>query len=307
MANINDDIAIVTDDPGWHGRKLKEALLKHGLKSHYLSLTECCIRIRDNETIVSLPGFEDSSPLGVFVRGVPGGSLEQVIFRLNILHILGDMGVTVFNTGRAIERTVDKSMTSYLLQKAGIPSPATWILECKEQAMALYQQEKQAGRKLVLKPMFGSQGIGVQILDEDPMGLDDEVTQGLFYLQSFIEKNKGDWEDIRVLVIQGKARAAMLRKGNDWITNRTQGAVCHPIQLNSEIQNMAEAATEAVDIDYAGVDLIVDQFGQLQVLEINSIPAWWGLQKVVNQDIATFLIDSFVDKMKLNQAILKNS
>lgn len=303
----NNDIAIVTDDPGWHGRKLKEALFKHGFNSHYLSLSECSIEITTAGPIISMPGFHNELPLGVFVRGVPGGSLEQVIFRLNVLHILSDLGVTVFNSGRAIERTVDKSMTSYLLQKAGIPSPPTWIFECKEKARALYLREKQANRKLVLKPMFGSQGIGVQMLTEDPLEMDDEVTQGLFYLQRFIDKSQGNWEDIRVLVIDGKARAAMLRKGNDWITNRTQGAVCHPIKLDSKIQNMAEAATAAVDIDYAGVDLIVDDQGKLQVLEVNSIPAWWGLQKVIKQDIATFLIDAFVDKIKHNQAIAKLS
>ncbi len=307
MANSGNEIAIITDDPGWHGRKLKEALFKHGLNSRYLSLTDCSFQINDGRQIVSLPDFENNLPLGLFIRGVPGGSLEQVIFRLNVLHILKDMGITVFNNGRAIERTVDKSMTSYLLDKAGIPTPPTWVFESEDKALSLYESETRAGRELVLKPLFGSQGVGVQKMTQELIGRHQEVTQGLFYIQRMVDKNEGDWEDIRVLVINGKATKAMLRKGQSWITNRTQGAVCLPLTMDTTIRQLAEEAAAAVDIDYCGVDLIVDKQGVLQVLEVNSIPAWWGLQKVVGEDIATLLIDAFVSKINQLQSEIQNS
>ena len=113
-------IAIVTDDPGWHGRQLTTSLKEHGFESQYVSLTDCTIEINGEGNEITFPGF-DTLPLGIFVRGVPGGSLEQVIFRLDILHGLHMSGVTVYNTPRAIERTVDKPLTSLLLSRAGSP------------------------------------------------------------------------------------------------------------------------------------------------------------------------------------------
>ena len=43
------------------------------------------------------------------------GSFEAVTKRLGVLHALAKLGVVVWNDARAIERCVDKSMTSFLL------------------------------------------------------------------------------------------------------------------------------------------------------------------------------------------------
>lgn len=301
MVDHRSQIAIVTDEPGWHGRQLKEALAAHGLSSQYISSMECLMNITDSGTRINLPGFE-SDPLAVFVRGVPGGTLEQVIFRLNILHTLSEMGIVVYNNPRGIERTVDKAMTSFLLKQAGLPTPETWICESKEKAEFIYRQECGQGKKLVIKPLFGSQGIGVHLLDGDTGLIHDENFAGIYYLQSFIDCGDKDSFDIRVFVINGKAIAAMTRRSKSWITNRAQGAQCEPLRLDAELCKLSEVAVKAVDIDYGGVDLIPDTNGRLQVIEVNSIPAWWGLQNVTDFNIASSLIDDMVNRLSLTES-----
>ena len=298
MTNHRAHIAIITDDPGWHGEQLTQALDAHGLDSQYVSLTECHFSLDDSEQLINLPGFEDKLPLGVFVRGIPGGSLEQVIFRLDILHALNMHGITVYNDPKAIERTVDKVLTSFLLKRAGIPGPDTWICESKQQAEIICRQEFNKGKRLVIKPIFGSQGIGIQLLEHHSELDHDELFSGLFYLQSFIERENNEWFDIRVFVIAGKAQAAMLRRGTSWITNRAQGAQCEHYTLDDITSQLAEKAAGVLDIDYAGVDLIPDADGNLQVIEVNSIPAWWGLQKVTEFNIASAIIEHFVRRIR---------
>ncbi|MES9970943.1 MAG: alpha-L-glutamate ligase, partial [Candidatus Thiodiazotropha sp.] len=105
-------IAIFTDDPGWHGARLREAFEHHGCSSEFVSLQTCGLHISGAGEGLAIPGF-DSLPDGVFVRGVPGGSLEQVVLYLDILHALKHLGVCVYNDGQAIERSVDKGMTSF--------------------------------------------------------------------------------------------------------------------------------------------------------------------------------------------------
>jgi tetrahydromethanopterin:alpha-L-glutamate ligase len=295
-------VAIITDDPGWHGRQLVAALKDHGLDSQYLSLTDCVIEIGGDGRELSFPGFEQM-PMGFFVRGVPGGTLEQVIFRLDILHALQDLGVTVYNTPRAIERTVDKPLTSLLLSRAGLPTPTTWICESAEHAKTILEKETRDGKQLVLKPLFGSQGIGVHLVDKQSGLIHDEKFAGIYYLQRFIERKNNEFTDIRVLVIDGIARAAMLRRGEDWLTNRAQGASCEAIKLETEIATLAESACKVLDIDYAGVDLMRDKQGQLYIIEVNSIPAWYGLQNVVDFNIASCLIDSFVKHIADNNQL----
>ena len=85
MAN---KIAIFTDDPGWHGAQLHNAFLKHGFECKNVSLTDCFFRITEDQSTLIIPGFEDEIPDAAFVRGVPGGSLEEVVFYLDVLHAL---------------------------------------------------------------------------------------------------------------------------------------------------------------------------------------------------------------------------
>lgn len=295
-ADIRPRVAIITDEPGWHGVQLKQALATYSLVACYVSARQGLINIVNATTRIDLPDFTQP-PLAVFVRGLPSGTLEQIVFRLNILHTLSEMGIVVYNNPCGIERTVDKARTSVLLKQAGLPTPDTWVCESKEQAEFIYQRECRQKKKLILKPLFGSQGNGMHLLDQSTGLTHDEDFSGVYYLQSFVDCGKKEPFDIRIFVINGKAVAAMTRHSKRWLTNRAQGAECRFLQIDKQLRELSEAAVKVVGIEYAGVDLLLDSNGCLQVLEINSIPAWQGLQKVTDINVATCLIDDLVCRL----------
>jgi RimK family alpha-L-glutamate ligase len=293
-------IPVFTDDPGWHGNRLQEAFARRGYQAVFVSLKDCAFNLSAGSSAgtssassaVLIPGF-DALPQFAFVRGVPGGTLQQVIIRLDILHALEMLGVKVYNTGRALERTVDKAMTSFLLHHHGIATPDTWVCESRQQAHAIMAREMRAHKPLVIKPLFGSQGNGVRLIQQGdalPVPMEAYV-DGLYYLQAYVDSGEGAWHDHRVFVIKGKAIAAMVRHGESWVNNVALGSRCEALAHDGELGALAEAAAKAVDIDYCGVDIIRDRHGKLYVLEVNSIPAWKGLQGVVNVDIAQALVD----------------
>ena len=55
------------------------------------------------------------------------------------------------------------------------------------------------------------------------------------------------------------------------------------------MKDLAVRATAAVGANFAGVDILHDSDGHPTVLEVNSMPAWAGLQKVTPARIATIL------------------
>ena len=285
-------IPVFTDDPGWHGKRLQEAFAVRGFQAVFISLKDCFLDLTAGSNGVVIPGFETLPPLA-FVRGVPGGTLQQVITRLDILHALEMLGVKIYNTGRAVERTVDKAMTSFLLHHYGIATPETWVCESRHEAHAVMSREISENNPLVIKPLFGSQGKGVRLIrqgDALPVPMEAHV-DGLYYLQRYVDSGEGAWHDHRVFVIRGKAIAAMVRHGASWVNNVALGGRCEAVTPDSELGALAEAASKAVTIDYCGVDVIRDRHGKLYVLEVNSIPAWKGLQGVVDVDIAQALVD----------------
>ncbi len=305
---LANQIAVITDDPGWHGRQLKTAFSQRGFESEYVSLMDCHLAVFGQNgvrnTSITIPGFDQEKLAGVFVRGVPGGTLEQVIMRLNVLHALYETGKVVYNNGRAIERTVDKMMTSLILSHHGLPTVDTWVCESELHARAIILQQTGKGNILVMKPLFGSQGLGlIKIESIDDLPEDLEIYGGVFYLQRYVEKTTEQFQDWRVFVINGRAEAMMLRSGGHWITNRSQGAKCVAIKFDQQLADLAEAAVNAVDIDYAGVDLMQDEQGHFLVTEVNSVPAWWGLQKVCEFNIAERLSDHFLSRVAASQQI----
>jgi len=286
-------IAIMTEEPGWHGEVLSGAFHRRHCEAVFVSLADCSIDL-DCEFGLSLPGFARALPDAVLVRGVAAGTLEQITLRLGILHALRELEVPVYNDARAIERSVDKSMTSFLLNAARVPTLPTWVTESAEQARRYVMRETALGRELVIKPLFGSQGVGLKrIASVADLPSEAEYNE-VFYLQRFIDSGEGRWHDWRVFVVGHRTIAAMIRRGKDWINNVARGAAYEWAPLGEDLCRLSEDATRALDLDYAGVDIIRDAQGQAFVVEVNSMPAWAGLQEVSAIDIAQTLVDDLL-------------
>ncbi|SAK55044.1 Ribosomal protein S6 modification protein [Caballeronia glebae] len=287
-------VAIMTDETGWHTGRLKKAFRVRDVEARCVDLADCRIDTTWRPHGLAIPGFGHALPDAVFVRGIAGGTFEQVTLRLGILHALRECGVPVYNDARAIERSVDKSMTSFLLNRYGVPTPATWAAESTAHAQRVLMRETAAGRQVVMKPLFGSQGKGLKKPGVRLPSL--KAFSQVAYLQRYVDTGTPGF-DWRVLVIGGKAIAAMKRVGGeDWIHNFARGARCEPAELTPALTEAAVRATAALGLDYAGVDLIPAEGGRPVVLEVNGVAAWRGLQSVTPLDIAALLVDDFLDR-----------
>jgi len=293
-------IPIFTDEAaqqgGWHGIELRQAFAKRGVETAFIELQSGLMDLSDQHPQVVFSEL-GSVYVGAFVRGIAAGTLQQVITRLNLLHLLHRQGVYVYNNAKAIERTVDKGMTSYLLREHGVATPPTWVCESRHTAHAILHQHLAQCPCMVIKPLFGSQGKGVRLLHANaPWPLPgDQFVDGVYYLQAFVDSGAHSY-DYRVLVVNREPVAAMQRQGDGWLHNVAQGAQVQAIQ-DQAVLDIAVAAANALDIDYCGVDVIRDAQGQLWVLEVNSIPAWHGLQSVTSFNIAQVLVDDFLGRL----------
>ena len=224
----------------------------------------------------------------VIVRGIPRGSLEQVIFRVDALHALVERGVTCVNGPRAIERTVDKFLASALLARAGVPTPRTIACERPEDALEAFEE---LGGDVIVKPLFGSMGAGMTRVDDADVA--DRVFHALtleravYYLQETLAH---DDRDLRAFVVGGRVLAAIERHGSGWRANLARGARARATELSTEQERLCVEAAAAVGADYAGVDLLRGPDGREYVLELNGIPGWHGLQEATGADVATALV-----------------
>ena len=274
----------------WHARRIVRSLESMGARVTVSSLPHCAFDT-GLESGIDIPGFKGQLPDGVFVRSISAGTLEQITFRLGLLHGLRESGVRVWNDARVIERCVDKSQTTFLLHKAGVPTPRTRVCET-----LIHAQEYTEGlaRTLVMKPLFGSQGKGIGQISLQAGLPAPETVDHIYYMQDYVAPRDGAFEDWRVLATRHRIVAAMMRQGTTWVTNIHQGGKAKAHEPDAEMAAVSMAAMRAIDADYAGIDLIRSADGQLQVLEVNSNPAWRGLQGVTAVNIAEAIAEDFL-------------
>ena len=159
------------------------------------------------------------------------------------------------------------------------------MCESRQQAHEIIAKNPQ----LVIKPLFGSQGQGVRLVSAQLPLPGDQFVDNVFYMQQFIHAK----HDYRVFIVNNQSVASMRRTGDTWLHNVAQGAKCTKT-TEKDVLDIAIQASKALDIAYCGVDVIRDENGVLQVLEVNSIPAWRGLQSVTDTNIAQILVDDFL-------------
>lgn len=282
----------------WHARRIVRALEEMAARVTVSSLPHCAFDTA-LATGIDIPGFGGALPDGVFVRSISAGTLEQITFRLGLLHALRESGVRVWNDARAIERCVDKSQTTFLLHKAGIPTPRTRVCETLTHAR---EYTEDLNRPLVLKPLFGSQGKGIGRMNTQSELPAPETVDHMYYMQDFVAPRDEIFEDWRVLATRHRVVAAMARRGMTWLTNIHQGGKARAYVPDAEMTAVSMAAMRAVDADYAGIDLIRTASGEIQVLEVNSNPAWRGLQAVADINIAQAIAEDFLKTVVAHRA-----
>jgi len=287
-------IGILSSQRGYHVRELEEAIRSRGEEPVFLPIAHMAGRIGAKPALQARgEPVEDCAAL--LVRTIPPGSLEQIIFRMDALHRLERLGVKVVNSPAAIERTVDKYYTSFLLADAGIPTPWTVVTEDFDLAMEACLEM----RDVILKPVFGSEGKGmVRVSDPDTayrVLRAWELNRYIYYIQEYVPHFQ---EDIRAFVVGDEVVASMRRKGSGWKTNFSQGAEAEAVELSPELNAVALRAVRLLDLDYAGVDLMPAEDGKTYVIEINSIPGWRGLQKTTEQKIAGRIVGQLLCRLQ---------
>jgi ribosomal protein S6--L-glutamate ligase len=284
-------IAILSAGNGWHVRDLQRAAvqLNHGAVAVDFRRIPATVGTDRGRAFDSLAEYD-----AILVRTMPPGSLEQVVFRTDVLHRLQARGARVLNPPAAIEACVDKYLTTARLEAAGLLVPATIVCQDADSALQAFAA---LGNDVVVKPLFGSEGRGMIRLQDADLAWRTfhtlERLQSVLYVQRYIPHP--GW-DLRALVLGGRMVAAMRRRAKGgWRTNVAQGGTAEAIHLTQEQEELALRAAQAVNAPIAGVDLLPGSDGHLYVIEVNAVPGWRALAPVTGVDLAYLVLRYLAD------------
>jgi len=293
--------ALCSDPNGWHVQDLLRAARRRNVNLVPLDYRTLTAQVAPHDETILANGVDLRELDVVFVRAMPAGSLEQVVFRMDALHRLQERDIPVINPPRAIECAVDKYLALARLGALGLPVPRTVTCEQPDEALEHFRTLNDLGKGsgVVVKPLFGSEGHGIARIDQEDAAreLFQELSErgSVFYLQEFIAHP--GW-DLRVLVFGEHVLACMRRRLNEtngdteaeWRTNLALGGIAEAVELDEATKELALNASRAIGTEIAGVDLVPDEDGNLQIVEINAAPGWRGLTRACKLDIADRIV-----------------
>jgi ribosomal protein S6--L-glutamate ligase len=184
----------------------------------------------------------------------------------------------------------NKFLTLLALNKAGIPTPKTYLALSRQGVRAVLDK---LHYPIVIKLLYGSLGKGVMFAEsrESAASLIDTV-EGMnepFVVEEYI-KNPG--EDIRALVI-GNEVIAMRRiaEKGEMRTNIGAGGKGKKVNLSSDLREMAIKSAKVLGLGIAGIDIIVGEESNPRVIEANVNVIFEGITKVTGVNVAEKMIN----------------
>jgi RimK family alpha-L-glutamate ligase len=289
-------IGVITRNAGaWCSEQLHRALEKGNAPHVFLGFRDLAARVNMRPEVSARDANVTRDLSALIIRPIGRGSLEEIIFRMDLLHRLQRLGMPIINPPLSIERSVDKYHTLALFEEHGLPVPQTVVTESLDEAMKGFDD---LGTDVVIKPLFGSRGIGsTRVSDRDVAERLFRAIlfyHGVLYLQRFIPH--GD-SDVRAFVVGDRIVAAMRRMASNWKNNVSLGA--KPVAFNcpEEMEKLAVGASEILGCKIAGVDILESDNGPV-IIELNSQPGWRGLQTVASNNIADEIVNFVISETK---------
>ena len=205
-------------------------------------------------------------------------------------------GLKLFNRAQAIADCDDKSLTYLRLKGCGIRQPDTFISPKKFHADGLLPDRliksasDRLGFPMVMKECLGSFGAQVYLMDSTEKLEEQIVETGErpYILQEYIAASKG--KDTRLQVVGDEVIAAMKRfNENDFRANITNGGNMEPFDPSEEMKEMAVKACRALQLDFAGVDILFGAEGPV-LCEVNSNAHFKNLYDCTGINAAEYII-----------------
>ena len=283
------------DQDGWCSTQLRKAMERQNITPICFDYRAIIGRINytPEASVNEVDLLQDVDAM--ITRPIGRGSLEEILFRMDLLHKLERLGLVIINPPLAIERSVNKYCSLTLFQENGLPVPRTAVTESPDEALKCFHE---LGGDVVVKPLFGSRGVGsTRITDPDiatRVFLAISFHHGVLYLQEFIPHGGSD---IRAFVIGDRVVAAMRRISTNWKTNVSLGAKPVSLNLSQELETLAVKTAKVIGCKVTGVDIIEGPEGPV-VIELNSQPGWRGLQSVTKTSIADEIISYILSELR---------
>ena len=275
--------------------RLKEEAIKRGHKARIIR-SEKCTMYFNHELKLLYRGKENLSKLDLIIPRV--SLTNNIPMQSAVVEQAELLGIPTLNSYSSIVKAKNKLHTLQILNHYNIPVVKTVVIQDETY---LVDALKHVETPVILKTSHGSYGKGVVLAETKRAAISAynviSSSSNMVLLQEYISESKG--KDIRAFVVGEKIVANMERaaRRGEFRSNIELGGKGKSIELSDEIKNLAVRAAKALNLEIAGVDIILTKNGPA-IMEVNANPGFKMIEEVSGINIAEKIIkhaETFVD------------
>ena len=269
--------------------RFKEEFSKLGVSLDVRKNDGILAEIKDNNVVLNIPKCD-------FIIYL---DKDQYLARM-----LERAGKRLFNRADFIKLCDDKMLTFIKCSDMGIKMPDTFagplVYTSIQEPHLEFLDEiiNKLGFPMVVKKVYGSLGEGVFLVKdkEELISLYKEICHNPILFQRYVSSSKG--RSIRVIVIDGKPFGAFIRKnGGDFRSNFGTTAGSEKLENSAKYLVFAAKIAERLQIEYAGIDLLDDDNGDIVMCEINSNAFFEEFEKTTGLNVAKAFAEMVIKKI----------
>ncbi|MBO6262466.1 MAG: RimK family alpha-L-glutamate ligase [Bacilli bacterium] len=211
---------------------------------------------------------------------------------------LENEGIKLFNNAKAVELCDNKILMYQELARCGVRIPRTFIAPKTFEGLNYTSRDfvdnviNEIGLPLVIKEAYGSFGEQVYLANskEEANKIIDQIGYKDFLMQEYIANSKG--RDIRVNVVGDEAIVSMYRENlYDFRSNISNGGTGKRYEPKQKYLDLAIKAAQALDLTFAGVDVLFGEDDEPIICEVNSNPQFASTLSFTGVNLGEYIAD----------------
>lgn len=267
--------------------RIGEEIKKLGHEFEVVDFINFSFRVKNNNlTIFQLQNF---NPDLVIVRQM-FSSINSVT---PIVDYLRSKNIKIFDNGVFTHKySINKVSDIVKLSIANLPTPDTAY---SKESQDLLNLAEAIGYPIVVKSAKMGKGASVEKVNtREELAIyiknfeESKLQSKTILVQEFIPYKF----DLRVFVLGDKTfTMRRIPPEGDFRANFSLGGSVEPFDLSEKHKKLAIKAARAIDLDVAGVDLLVKDNDEALVLEVNHTPGMLGIEKATGENITKMYVE----------------
>lgn len=221
-----------------------------------------------------------------------------------LLNLLIKEDILIFNRPDFITLCDDKMLTHIKLANHNINMPKTiagplyYNLKNNNSEEVINNIINQLSFPIIVKGVHGSMGLNMMYASNKDELLDayEQMKLEPLLFQEYITSSYG--KSIRVMVVDHQILGAILRYHDNDFRSNYKGSKSEEFILNDEYKQFILKIVNILDIDYAGIDLLIGQNNEPILCEINQNAFFKEFLEITNINVAKIYAKMVIRKVK---------